>query len=271
MRPISLAHLTFVNLPPPDLINLAADAGFASVGLRLIAVTPTTPGYPLMDDPDMMRDTLAAMRATGVTVNDIEFVRMTPEFDVAELDPFLAAGAELGAKHIVTAPYDPDVNRLADNLAQFAENAALFNMSPVLEFFPWTNVPNLNAALDIVARTHNPQIGVLLDTLHFDRSASCLSDISKAEQSRFPFIHLCDAMVMPEYSNETLLHTAREARLIPGQGQIRLGDILAQLPPEIPIALEIPMRAMPGPANEIRLARMMLAATRAVLAEHLGQ
>ncbi|MHA6263969.1 sugar phosphate isomerase/epimerase family protein [Arenibacterium sp. CAU 1754] len=268
MRPISLAHLTFLNLSPPELIHLAADAGFASVGLRLIAVTPTTPGYPLMDDPHMMRETLAAMRATGVSVNDIEFVRLTPAFDASAMDPFLSAGAELGAKYIVTAPYDLDLDRLADNLAQFAERAARFNMSPVLEFFPWTNVPDLNSALNVVARTQDPHIGVLLDTLHFDRSASRLSDIAKADPSRLPFIHLCDAMVMPQYSEEALLHTAREARLIPGQGQIRLGAILAQLPPDIQIALEIPLVNVAENQSQIEFAKKMLATTRALLAKN---
>lgn len=267
MRPISLAHLTFIDLAPPDLIHLAADAGFASVGLRLIAVTPTTPGYPLMHDPRMMRETRAAMSATGVTVNDIEFVRMTPDFDVSSMDAFLSSGAELGAKYIVTAPYDPDLNRLADNLARFSEHAHRFNMAPVLEFFPWTNVPDFNTALDIVARTHDPQIGILLDTLHFDRSASCVSDIAKADPERLPFIHLCDAMVMPRYSEDDLLHTAREARLIPGQGQIALAAILAKLSADTPIALEIPMATVSKDTSQIALAQKMLAATRVLLGE----
>ena len=43
---------------------------------------------------------------------DIEFVRITPELDVATLEPFIAAGAEIGAKYVLTAPYDPDHARL---------------------------------------------------------------------------------------------------------------------------------------------------------------
>ncbi len=36
-RLLSLAHLTAITLPPPDLIHAAADVGFDAVGLRLIA------------------------------------------------------------------------------------------------------------------------------------------------------------------------------------------------------------------------------------------
>ncbi|MDK3073829.1 TIM barrel protein [Sedimentitalea sp. JM2-8] len=262
MRPVSLAHLTFLDLPPPALIRLAAKAGFAAVGLRLIAVTETTPGYRLMDDPAMMRDTRRAMRDTGVTVNDIEFVRLTPEFDAGTLDAFLAAGAELEARHIVTAPYDPDLARLTDNLAAFADRAEGFGLRPVLEFFPWTNVPDLRTALGIVTATGNPSIGVLLDTLHFDRSGSRTGDLTQADPDRFPFIHLCDAMVQPAYSEDALLRTAREARMIPGQGEIPLRDILGHVPPEAMAALEIPMEAQRPGQTRLALAKQMIAAAR---------
>lgn len=262
MRPLSLAHLTFLELPPPALIRLAADAGFTAVGLRLIAVTPTTAGYPLMHDAALMRDTLAALRDTGLSVNDIEFLRLTPDFDASTFDALLEAGARLGAKHIVTAPYDPDLGRLTENLAAFADHAAKFGLAPVLEFFPWTNVPDLNSALDIATKTGNPDIGVLLDTLHFDRSGSAVQDILNADPRRMPFFHLCDAPVQPTYTEAALLHTAREARMIPSQGQIALAEIISCLPKAIPAALEIPMQS---DLSNAELARKMVQATHSLL------
>ena len=104
MRHFSLAHLTVLDQPPADAVRIAARTGYDTVGLRLIAVTDTTPGYPLMDDPATMRATRAAMAETDVGVLDIEFVKITPELDVAALEPFVAAGAELGARHVITAP-----------------------------------------------------------------------------------------------------------------------------------------------------------------------
>ncbi|MFZ7091363.1 sugar phosphate isomerase/epimerase family protein [Primorskyibacter sp. 2E233] len=264
-RPLSLAHLTFLDLPPPALVRVAAAAGFAAVGLRLIAVTPTTPGYALMDDPKMMRETRAALRDTGVTVNDIEFLRFTPDFQADQFDAFLSVGAELGAKYIVTAPYDPDLGRLSDNLARFADRAAGFGLAPVLEFFPWTNVADLQAALEIVTNTGTASAGVLLDTLHFDRSGSQLGDISRADPSRLPFIHLCDALVKPSYSEEELLHTAREARLIPGHGQIGLTDILERLPRDTGIGVEIPASAVPESGSETARAREIFLGTHKLL------
>jgi hypothetical protein len=88
----SLAHLTVLSLAPPEVVEVAARTGYQTVGLRLIGVAPT-PSYPLMDDKPMMRATKTATAATGIGVLDIKLVRITPDIDVASLEPFLAAGA----------------------------------------------------------------------------------------------------------------------------------------------------------------------------------
>lgn len=240
-RVLSLAHLTVLDLAPPRMVEVAARIGYASVGLRLIAVTDTTPGYPLMKDRGMLQETKAALRETGIRVNDIEFVKITPELDIRSLEPMLAAGAELGARHIITAPYDPDLCRLADQLAGIAELSQPHGISPVLEFFPWTNVPDLATAHRVAEATARADVGILLDTLHFSRSGSRPEDLAGRPMDRFSFIHLCDAPVLADYSTEQLLHSARAERMAPGAGQIDLRAILAPLPTDIPISLEIPM------------------------------
>ena len=94
-----------------------------------------------MDDKPLMRATKAAMAATGVGVLDIEFVRITPEIDVSSLEPFVAAGAELNARYMITSAYDPDLSRFTDRLAAISDLASQYGLRAVLEFFPWTVVP----------------------------------------------------------------------------------------------------------------------------------
>lgn len=240
----SLAHLTVLDLAPPEMVRVAARTGYRSVGLRLIAVNDTTPGYPLMHDPQMMRATKAALAETGITVNDIEFIRITPDFSPAGLEPFLAAGAELGAKYVITSPYDPDLARLATRLAAFGDIAAGYGLRAVLEFFPWTSVPNLSTAVRVVESTGRPETGILVDTLHFDRSDSTVADLGRIPAARLPFMHLCDAVVQPSYTTEELLHAGRAERLPPGEGGINIRRILEQMPKGIPMALEVPMTGM---------------------------
>jgi hypothetical protein len=43
------------------MVDVAARTGYRYVGLRLIAVTPDSPGYPLMNDKTMMRETKARL------------------------------------------------------------------------------------------------------------------------------------------------------------------------------------------------------------------
>lgn len=243
-RAFSLAHLTVLGLAPPEMVRVAARTGYTHVGLRLIAVTDTTPGYPLMQDPAMMRATRAALAETGVGVLDIEFVKITPEIDVAALEPFMAAGAELGARHVITAPYDPDLGRLADRLASISDLAGRHGLTAVLEFFPWTVVPDLETAAQVVEAAGRSETGILVDTLHFDRSRSRSEDLDRLPPSRFPFVHVCDAPVRERYTTDELLHAGRAERLPPGEGEIDIRGILAHLPADVPVALEVPMTAM---------------------------
>lgn len=259
MTEFSLAHLTVLSLAPPEMVSVAARTGYQAVGLRLIAVTPESPGYPLMDNPAMLRDTKARLADTGLRVGDIEFVKITPEIDIAALEPFAAAGAELGARHIIAAPYDPDLGRLAERLAALADLGARYNLSVLLEFFPWTVVPDLAAATSIIVMADRENTGILLDTLHFARSGSTFEQINAVAPERFPFVHVCDAPAGSAFTTEQLLHTARAERLPPGEGGIDIRGILRHLPAGITVGLEVPMEGLSrahGPEEVARRVRV---------------
>jgi sugar phosphate isomerase/epimerase len=264
----SLAHLTVLGLAPPEMIVVAARTGYQTVGLRLIRVTDTTPGYPLMDNRPLMRATKSAMAATGIGVLDIEFIKVTPEINIASLEPFFAAGAELGARNAITAPYDPDLGRLAERLAAISDMAAQYGLRAVLEFFPWTVVPDLGAALRLVEVAERPALGILVDTLHFNRSASRLEQLDQIPAARLPFVHVSDAPVQDSYTTEELMHTGRAERLPPSEGGIDIKSILRHMPTGIPLALEVPMTAMTAAEGAEAVAlRVRQAATRLLTSE----
>jgi sugar phosphate isomerase/epimerase len=261
----SLAHLTVLSLPPPQLVRLAARIGYRTVGLRLLRVTDTSPGYPLMDDPAMMRETRAAIAETGVGVLDIEFVQLRPETDVNALRPLLEAGGALGARYLVAAPYDPDLVRLADRFAALCDVAASCGMGVVLEFFPWTTVPGVAEANAIVSAAGRQNGGVLVDTLHFDRGPSTLAQLDAVPPSSLPYIHVCDAPGGTNWTLEQLLYAARVERLPPGEGDIRIADVLAHMPAGIPVALEVPMTALTAESGPEEVARRVYHAARRLI------
>lgn len=266
MRAFSLAHLTVLSLPPPAMVAVAARTGYDAVGLRLIAVTPDSPGYPLMDDPPAMRETKLRLADTGIRVGDIEFVRITPEIDIPSLEPFAAAGAELGARHIIAAPYDPDLVRLAERLGALADLAGRYGLSVLLEFFPWTAVPDLGTAARVVDGADRPNAGLLVDTLHFARSGSRLEQLDRIPAARMPFVHVCDAEAGRSFTTAQLLHTARAERLPPGEGDLDIRGILGRLPPGIPIGLEVPMERLTRERGPEEVARRVREAAGRALA-----
>lgn len=257
---LAVAHLSAIDLAPPAFIEAAGAAGYDAVGLRLIRVTDDTPGYPLMAQPQTLRETRSALKATGLEVSDIEFVRITPEFDIEPLLPFLDAGADLGARHVITAPYDPDLGRLADRLAELSEAGRTRGLGIVLEFFPWTVVPDLATCRQVVEMAGH-EVGILVDSLHFDRSGSGYDDLAGLPPSRLSFAHLCDAPVLPAYTREQLIDTARSHRLPPGEGDIDLLRFLAALPADIPLGLEVPMRGSAVNRDPVAQLRRLRVAT----------
>ena len=98
-RELSLAHLSVLDATPPELVSVAATAGFRTIGIRLSA-TPSVgiPPYDMLGDTPVMRETLARLADTGVSVLDVEFLRFEPEISAGIPEGFLEAGARLGAR-----------------------------------------------------------------------------------------------------------------------------------------------------------------------------
>lgn len=264
---LSLAHLTVLDLPPPAMIRVAAEAGCRAVGLRLIPVAPGAAGYPLQDDPALLRETLAAMAATGIAVADLEIVMLRPETRIADFLAVFEAGARLGARHVLVAGYDPDEARLTASFAAFCDAAAPFGLTGDLEFMPWTNTPDLAAAIRVVRGAARPNGGILVDALHVDRSLSRIEDLAAVPPGWLHYWQLCDAPAERPATTEGLLHTARAERLFPGEGGLDLAPLVRAMPPGIPVSLEIPTlelaRTM-GP--EARVRRAAMAARRVIAA-----
>ena len=167
---------------------------------------------------------------------------------------------------MITAPYDPDLARLTDQLGAIADLSARYGLRVVLEFFPWTVAPDLATAVRIVEAAGRADIGILVDTLHFDRSGSTLEQLARIPASRLPFVHVCDAPVQDAYTTEELLHAGRAERLPPGEGAIDLMAILRHLPPGIPMALEVPMTSWAREVGPEAVARRVREAATRLLA-----
>ena len=159
---------------------------------------------------------------------------------------------------MVTAAYDPDRGRLIDRFGALCDIAAPFRLTIDMEFFPWTHVANLSKAAAVVAVADRTNSGILVDMLHFDRSASTIEQLDAVPPSRLPFVHLCDAPAEKPITTEATIFAARAERLPPGEGGIDLQRIMRHMPPGITVALEVPMHQLTrerGPEEVARRAR----------------
>jgi sugar phosphate isomerase/epimerase len=261
----SLAHLTALHLPPPELVAVAAHAGYDKVGIRLAPASSGGTAYPLMRDPVALAETLARIAETGVGVFDLELIRIDAGFDPAAHKAFLEVGAKLGAKAMLVAGDDPDEGRLTASFAALCEAARPFGLSADLEFMPWTKVPDARTALRIVSGAAQPNGGVLVDALHVARSDTTAADIAAIPHRHLHYAQICDAPAEIPATVEGLLHTARSERLLPGEGGIDLAAIFAQLPSDLPISVEIPSLTQVAALGPEEWARRALAATKRTL------
>lgn len=264
-RPYSLAQLTALPYAPPQMVRLAAASGCAAAGIRLLPASPGGTHYPLMDDAPLRRETLAAIRDTGVRVLDLEVLRIGADFDPGACAAFLATGAELGAKHILVAGDDPDEARLTARFAALCEAAAPCGLSCDLEFMPWTAVRDCATALRIAEAAAQPNGGVLVDALHWSRSGSSLDDVSAIPRARLHYAQICDGAVPGPATTEGLIFDARCERGLPGEGGIALRALFERLPADLPVSIEIPSDSRAPAMGYEAWARLAVSAARRVL------
>lgn len=266
-HPIALAHLTVLELSPPEVVQTAAAAGFGLVGLRLAPAMAGQQVFPMLSSPagpaPLMLETLARMADLGVQVHDVELVGLREDSDVRGFEPLFEASARLGARQVLVAGDGADLPRMAARLAALCEVARPYGLRMGIEFMPWRGVARLDDALQVVrAAGTQANCGVIVDAIHLDRSGACAADLARLTASEWAWFQINDAPAERPTTLEELLFQAREARLVPGQGGLDLPAMLRQLPDGTVISIEAPLLDRP-PA--LQRARALREATEALL------
>lgn len=259
--PLGIAHFSCIDVPPVEFVHLAAEVGYAAVGLRLHPAFPGAPFYKLPAGGAQMRAAKAALRADGISVYDIEFVVIDDVFSVRDLLPVLESAGELGARRLSVCGDDPDETRFRANLAELAEQAAGFGMGVDLEIMPWRRIGSLQAAVAAAGATGRDNVGVLIDALHLSRSGSSPAALRDVPQPLIRGVQLCDAPAQRPADNDALVAEARGGRLLPGEGALPLRELLAAIPPQAALSVEVPNRGLPAQTH----ARAVFEAAQALL------
>lgn len=89
--------------------------------------------------------------------------------------------------------------------------------------FGWCSVRTPRAAFEIVQKVNRPNIGMTIDAAHFFAGGGLLSELEALDAAKIFAFHLNDLADLPKEA------ITDEARVMPGDGVIPLGEICARL------------------------------------------
>jgi sugar phosphate isomerase/epimerase len=247
MHHLSLGHLTAIGLTTPELIYLAAELGCEGVTVNpgIIPIDIGGPVSRLDNDPAMRRATAQALADTGVTLDMMEPIGLLPDFSFEDNKIQLEIFAELGATRVNIAAIDDDQERMEDNLAAVCELAQTMQVRPLIEFFAAAggSVPSLASAMALIETGKFPNLGLTIDTLHLARAGETPADLAKIDASLIGAAQISDAPATHPDSDD-YTYEAIFDRLIPGEGELPLVELLQIFPPDIIVSPEVPLRSL---------------------------
>ena len=269
MASLGIENISVFGLPPLEFVGLAAELGCQHISTGLTSFDFGVHDYPpfsLRDDPALRREMLAAMADRGISISLGEGLIVRRDADVRDCAGDLDLFCELGTPRINTVSMDPDLDRSLDQFAALAELAGERGLETTTEFAPALAVGDLPTALRAVRHVDRPDFKLLIDTMHLVRSGSGPAELAALDPGMIGYVQICDAPLKPRF--ESYFEESMYERMVPGEGELGLREVVAALPHDRVFSIEVPLRseARAGVGPRERLGRCV-EATRRLLEE----
>lgn len=238
----SLAHLTLIGCSAPELVYIAARAGYDAVSPRFIPMNVEGEFACFPHDKGLVQATREALKTTGLAVLDVEVARITEDCNPRDFEAALELGGELGARRMIMSAWTKtrdDRDFLIDCYAQTCELARPYGLTIDLEFPTFSRLRTLDEALDIVRTANQPNGGILVDTLYLHLSRVDIGELLHVPADLLHFLHISDALPGIADTRQGMIQLARDARLYPGEGCIDFQGIIERIPP-VDYSIELP-------------------------------
>jgi sugar phosphate isomerase/epimerase len=109
---------------------------------------------------------------------------------------------------------------------------------------------------------------ICIDPLHLARSGGTPADVKALDPKYFPYAQISDGVLEPGEPNPALFGKLGPGqRKMPGEGTLPLRELLAALPKDIPLSVELPHSLAPPDMNARDWAQKTFTAVR----RYLGQ
>ncbi|NEK56868.1 sugar phosphate isomerase/epimerase [Geodermatophilus sabuli] len=223
----------------PDRVAAAAAAGIPSIGLMIgdyLALRKA--GWT---DEEL----LDVLQQHDVTIDEVEVlfgfagpsgpanIPERPGLVYADAEAELAAfhmGDVFGVRNVQTTgrfASPPTRSGTTDAFSSLCDRAAEHGMAVALEFVPYTDIPDLAAAAQIVADAGRPNGGLCVDSWHFFRGSADFDALEAVDPAIIRMIQINDGPVVPVDSNRAV--DSVHHRRCPGEGEFDLARWLAAM------------------------------------------
>ena len=259
LRQIIIAPTTLQDTAPLDYIEATVTAGYDGIGLR-VHRSPGLPFHPVVGDAAL----IAGMRARldGLPVFDLYSFYLQPETDVASFAPAMELGASFGAKYATVMGADEDWSRQRDNFIKTCDLAKQFGLTCSLEFAVIRPLATLPQTVRLIEESQRHAV-ICIDPLHLARSGGTPADVKALDAKYFPYAQISDGILEPGEPNPALFgKLGLGTRAMPGKGKLPLRAVIAALPQDIPLSVELPHSLGAKGTSARDWARITLESTR---------
>jgi sugar phosphate isomerase/epimerase len=265
LNKLIIAPTTLQDTAPIEYIEATIAAGYDGIGLR-VHRSPGLPFHPVVGDSALIREMTSRIEDAGIEVFDLYSFYLQPDTDVATFAPAMELGASFGARYATVMGADTDWSRQRDNFVRTCDLAAQFSLTCSLEFAVIRPLATLPQTLRLIEEAKREAV-ICIDPLHLARSGGSPADVKALDATYFPYAQISDGILDPGEPNPALFgKLGLGTRAIPGEGKLPLRELLAALPPDIPLSVELPHALSAKGTSARDWAKTTLESTRNFLA-----
>ena len=165
---------------------------------------------------------------SGLRVPIVEAMMPWDQLDYAaaktDVEPFLELAEAYGAEHVLAVTMSTgrlEVASAGKRLREVCARAGDRGLGVVIEFLPWSGVPDLATALQIVESSEADNAGLLIDGWHWQRQPGgpCPDILRSIPPERIKIFQICDAAAD---SGADPIEECLVDRRLPGEGVVDL-------------------------------------------------
>jgi sugar phosphate isomerase/epimerase len=261
-----IAPTTLQDTAPLDYIDATIAAGYDGIGLR-VHRSPGLPFHPVVGNATLIAEMKSRITDARLKVFDLYSFYLEPNTDVSSFAPAMELGASFGAKYATVMGADTDWSRQRDNFMRTCDLARPFGLTCSLEFAVIRPLATLPQTVRLITEAKREAV-ICIDPLHLARSGGCPADVKALDLKYFPYAQMSDGVLEPGEPNPALFgKLGLGQRRMPGEGTLPLREVLAALPKDVPLSVELPHSLSAKGTSARDWATMTLQAVR----RYLGQ